>query len=129
MSWPWVTRAALEAAEARARSAESTQRSAEDRCVLAEAEIGALRKELADVRAAWEAERKQLTDRILVQSGGSPLYQAPQTPQPPPVLPMHAQNPAEGPLPRVRITFDDVHAKAKQAMQNGTFDLQKGRSY
>ncbi len=62
-----------------------------------------------------EAERRMLLDRVLELSGQPGLFHKP-APQP-----VQAQ-PSSLPAPPTRVSFDDVHAAAQQALRDKTFN-------
>lgn len=121
MKWPWVSVSKLEAAVARATGAQYEYEKA--LALWSEQAEGFQRlcAEYVQSIAALEHERKQLTDRILQLSGQPALYEKP-------AVVVSTEQPAQD-LPAVprRVSFDDVHAAARKAMQNGSFTL-KGKA-
>jgi hypothetical protein len=126
MRWPWVSRATLEACEARLKWTEDQLRPTEDErrhveaqltgCLVREAQLN-LRLEAA------ENDRRLLLDRIVQMTGQPPIYEKPGPvllvqPEPKPV-----PESADTPEAVRQVTFDDVHRDARRAMANGTFTM------
>ena len=125
MRWPWVCRSTMEQAIAREREVQLELAEAAAREVTAAGARAALAEANARTAEAWlaesKAERRTLVDRIVQLSGQPPLYEK----APAPV----AQAPAADNAPPVRtqVKIDDVHAAARAAIADGTFDISKAR--
>lgn len=119
MRWPWVSRELYEAlvqravdAESRYRDARIREHEAVARATAAEigmeTGIGAVEERLQES----EAERKLLFDRILQLSGQPPLYTQPQA------VAVQVQQEYTGPLPKRRLTHEDIHEQWAKEQQN-----------
>lgn len=121
MVWPWVTRKQLEAAESRLRWTEEQLRRKEMEAIQMHILAG---ERAADALSARE-ETKLYIDRIVQMSGQPPIFH-------PLPMPLGAaetpKSEPEGPGiagPATRLSFDDVHKKARQAIRNGDMDAPK----
>ena len=116
-------------------AAEKARLEAVGRLAVSEAECHRLREDLAAARAemkaaldAAEKERQRLTDRLLMQAGQPPLYTE-NPPVPTAATPEYdVKDLAKArALPAAGVTFSGVHAAAREAMANGTFDIDRAR--
>ena len=112
MRWPWVSRTAYERIE---RELEEQHR-----------RIDALMAAAVESMDEAKAERRALLDRIVQLSGQAPLYKAP-------AAAVEAAAPAEKPAPtsnlpppRAVVTFADIHATTREAMQKPNFRADRG---
>lgn len=127
MKWPWVARQTLDAAEERTRWAETALRAAEEKAAIARAQSDELRALLTETKASAEREHRLLMDRIFVLSGQRPMYETPSAPAAQGASPDLQDLAKRDLLPQAGVTFRGVHQAARQAMADGTFDIDKAR--
>lgn len=130
MNFPWVQRELWEAAEKLRAGTEARLAVSEAlRQQLAE-ELAAARAEAQAAREAAGAERQRLTDRLLTMAGQPALYV--ETPAPAVATAKPSDYDVKDlakarALPSAGVTFSGVHAAAREAMQNGTFNIDRAR--
>jgi hypothetical protein len=114
VTWPWVSRKTLDAANAYSERVAARADRAERRAADSEQACTLMAVELQVVKA----ENKLLLDRILVMAGQPPVFHpAPAPPASPEVVPSTL------PAPETRVGFDQVHQKARKAIATGTLNL------
>lgn len=122
MSFGFVRRATLAAAEERIKSLEHALREAEAQMYARQVECEHQRRAAVQL----DEERRKLTDRVLTMTGQAPLYEAPQIPAANAGVDVKELEKARA-LPSAGVTFKGVHEAAREAMANGTFDIGKAR--
>ena len=129
MKLPWVRRELWQATEnLRVEAAARLGQSEALRQRLAD-ELATARAEAKAALEAAEAERQRLTDRLLTLAGQPALYS-----EVPAVAVAGAAHEYDvkdlakaRALPSVGTTFRGVHEAAREAMANGTFDIERAR--
>ena len=123
MRLPWVGRATFEASENLRQHAQRELGASEAR---RQAELdrhqGAERR-LEETLTALAREREMLLDRILTLAGQPALYTKPE----PQIIALAPKGDDGPPVPR-RVTFETVHAAARKAIDDGSFNLSPRRA-
>jgi hypothetical protein len=118
MNMPWVSRKLFEAQTDRAVRAEVGERLAEERKAKQTEDFNQRLAIAQGALAEANAERKLLIDRIVEMSGQPAIF------HPAPIV---QQVPSSSPAPAARVSFDDVHKKAREAIRSGKLNLGVGK--